>query len=68
MKKEARSARRILTHTLTARPASKQASKQAKMYKTPGYSRAGTTFVEAKEFGDHVTAEHVVLHRDSKAD
>ena len=29
LKKEARSARRILTHTLTARPASKQASKQA---------------------------------------
>ena len=36
------------------------------MYKTPGYAGAGTTIVEAKEFGDHITADHVVLRRDSK--
>ena len=36
------------------------------MYKIPGYAGAGTTVVEAKESGDHITADHVVLRRDSK--
>ena len=64
LKKEAKSAKHLLTH-IPKNPYC-EVCKQAKMYKIPGYSGAGTTVVEAKEFGDHITADHVVLHRDSK--
>ena len=64
LKKEAKSAKHLLTH-IPKNPYS-EICKQAKMYKIPGYAGAGTTVVEAKEFGDHITADHVVLHRDSK--
>ena len=64
LKKEAKSAKHLLTH-IPKNPYC-EICKQAKMYKIPGYAGAGTTVVEAKEFGDHITADHVVLHRDSK--
>ena len=64
LKKEAKSAKHLLTH-IPKNPYC-EVCKQAKMYKIPGYAGAGTTVVEAKEFGDHITADHVVLHRDSK--
>ena len=65
LKKEAKSAKHLLTH-IPKNPYC-EICKQAKMYKIPGYAGAGTTVVEAKEFGDHITADHVVLHRDSKS-
>ena len=64
LKKEAKSAKHLLTH-IPKNPYC-EICKQAKMYKIPGYAGACTTVVEAKEFGDHITADHVVLHRDSK--
>ena len=35
------------------------------MYKTPGYKTDGVRSVEATSFGDHVTADHVVIYRDN---
>ena len=37
---------------------------RAKMYKPPSYATGGFNTVEAKEFGDHVTADHIVIYRD----
>ena len=36
------------------------------MYKSPSYSGKGVTAKEAKDFGDHITADHVVLYRDNE--
>ena len=35
------------------------------MYKTPGYKTDGARSVEASSFGDHNTADHVVIYRGS---
>ena len=37
----------------------------AKMYKSPGYKTEGVRSVEAPGFGDHITADHVVIYRDN---
>ena len=36
------------------------------MYKSPSCSGKGVAAMDAKEFGDHVTADHVVLYRDNE--
>ena len=37
------------------------------MCKIPSYSGKGVTAKEAKEFGDHITADHVVIYRDNES-
>ena len=34
------------------------------MYKRPSYETGGVATVEAKGFGDHFAADHVVIYRD----
>ena len=37
---------------------------RAKMYKQPSYQTDGTHSIEAKAFGDHLTADHIIVYRD----
>ena len=64
LKKEAKSAHHLLCHP----PKNPYCDicQQAKMYKSPSYSGKGVTAKEAKDFGDHITADHVVLYRDNE--
>ena len=34
------------------------------MYKPPSYKVGGTRTIEAKSFGDHITADHVIIRRE----
>ncbi|CAE7292249.1 unnamed protein product, partial [Symbiodinium sp. CCMP2456] len=63
LKKEATSLHHLMTHV----PKNPYCSvcNQAKMYKTPGYKTEGLRSVEASSFGDHITADHVVIYRDN---
>ena len=63
LKKEAKSLHHLMTHI----PKNPYCSvcNQAKMYKAPGYRTDGLRSVSASCFGDHITADHVVLYRDS---
>ena len=63
LKKEAKSLHHLMTHV----PKNPYCSvcNQAKMYKAPGYRTDGLRSVSASCFGDHITADHVVLYRDS---
>ena len=42
--------------------------KRAKMYKSPSYKLGGTRTIEARSFGDHITADHVVIRRDKDSE
>ena len=42
--------------------------KRAKMYKPPSYKVGGTRTIEAKSFGDHITADHVIIRRDKDSE
>ena len=42
-----------------------QICQRAKMYKPPSYKKETST-IEAEVFGDHVTADHLILHRDKQ--
>ena len=63
LKKEAKSLHHLMTHI----PKNPYCSvcNQAKMYKAPGYRTDGLRSISASCFGDHITADHVVLYRDS---
>ena len=63
LKKEAKSLHHLMTHI----PKNPYCSVcyQPKMYKAPGYRTDGLRSVSASCFGDHITADHVVLYRDS---
>ena len=63
LKKEAKSLHHLMTHV----PKNPYCSvcNQAKMYKAPGYRTDGLRSISASCFGDHITADHVVLYRDS---
>ena len=37
---------------------------KAKMYKPPGYSKGGSSMVDAKKFGDHVTGDYLIAKSD----
>ena len=37
---------------------------RAKMYKPPSYASGGIRTIEAKDFGDHITADHIMIYRD----
>ena len=63
LKKEATSLHHMMTH-IPKNPYCSTCN-QAKMYKTPGYKTEGIRSVEASSFGDHITADHVVIYRDS---
>ena len=39
---------------------------RAKMYKPPSYATGGVRTIEATDFGDHVTADHIVIYRDKE--
>ena len=34
------------------------------MYKPPSYASGGIRTIEAKDFGDHKTADHIMIYRD----
>ena len=36
------------------------------MYKPPSYATGGVRTIEATDFGDHVTADHIVIYRDQE--
>ena len=55
LKAEAKSKRHMLTH-IPKNPYCDVCSK-AKMYKPPGYAKGGSSMVDAKKFGDHVTGQ-----------
>ena len=38
------------------------------MYKPPSYKVGGTRTIEAKSFGDHITADHVLIRRDKDSE
>ena len=62
LKEEARSRHHLMTH----QPKNPYCDvcQRAKMYKPPSYATGGINTVEAKDFGDHVTADHIVIYRD----
>ncbi|OLP94911.1 hypothetical protein AK812_SmicGene23039 [Symbiodinium microadriaticum] len=62
LKEEAKSRHHLMTH----QPKNPYCDicQRAKMYKPPSYATGGFNTVEAKEFGDHVTADHIVIYRD----
>ena len=57
LKKEAKSIHHLMTH-IPKNPYC-EVCKRAKMYKPPSYKVGGTRTIEAKSFGDHITADHV---------
>ena len=62
LKKEAKSAAHLMTH-LPKNPFC-DVCQRAKMYKPPSYQTDGWHSVEAKAFGDHITADHIIVYRD----
>ena len=62
LKAEAKSKRHMLTH-IPKNPYCDVCTK-AKMYKPPGYSKGGSSMVEAKKFGDHVTGDYLIAKSD----
>ena len=62
LREEAKSRHHLMTH----QPKNPYCDvcQRAKMYKPPSYATGGFNTVEAKEFGDHVTADHIVIYRD----
>ena len=38
------------------------------MYKPPSYKVGGTRTIETKSFGDHITADHVIIRRDKDSE
>ena len=62
LKKEAKSIHHLMTH-IPKNPYC-EVCKRAKMYKPPSYKVGGTPTIEAKSFGDHITADHVIIRRD----
>ena len=62
LKKEAKSIHRLMTHI--PRNPYCEVCKRAKMYKPPSYKAGGTRTIEAKSFGDHISADHVIIRRD----
>ena len=62
LKEEAKSRHHLMTH----QPKNPYCDicQRAKMYKPPSYATGGFNTVEAKEFGDHVTADHIVIYRE----
>ena len=62
LKVEAKSKRHMLTH-IPKNPYCDVCTK-AKMYKPPGYSKGGSSMVDAKKFGDHVTGDYLIAKSD----
>ena len=62
LKAEAKSKRHMLTH-IPKNPYCDVCTK-AKMYKPPGYSKGGSSMVEAKKFGDHITGDYLIAKSD----
>jgi hypothetical protein len=62
LKAEAKSKRHMLTH-IPKNPYCDVCTK-AKMYKPPGYSKGGSSMVDAKKFGDHVTGDYLIAKSD----
>ena len=65
LKAEAKSKRHMLTH-VPKNPYCDVCTK-AKMYKPPGYSKGGSSMVEAKKFGDHITDDYLIAKSDPEA-
>ena len=40
----------------------------AKMFKVPSLTSGGSKTIAAEKFGDHLTADHLILHRDNEAE
>jgi hypothetical protein len=59
---------KTLHHLMTHAPKNPycEVCQRAKMYKTPSYRVDGSTTVDAEKFGDLITADHLVLHRDNE--
>ena len=66
LKEEAQSIQHLLTHT--PKNPFCQACSRAKMTKRPSYSKGGSTQVEADQFGQHLTADHLVIRDDEEMD
>ena len=66
LKEEAQSVQHLLTHT--PKNPFCQACSRAKMTKRPSYSKGGSTQVEADHFGQHLTADHLVIRDDEEMD
>ena len=66
LKEEAQSIQHLLTHT--PKNPFCQACSRAKMTKRPSYSKGGSTQVEADHFGQHLTADHLVIRDDEEMD
>ena len=58
LKAEAKSRQHMLTH-IPKNPYCEICAK-AKMYKPPGYSKGGSSMVDAKKFGDHITGDYLI--------
>ena len=58
LKAEAKSKRHMLTH-IPKNPYCEVCNK-AEMYKPPAYAKGGSSMVEAKKFGDHVTGDYLI--------
>ena len=58
LKAEAKSKRHMRTH-IPKNPYCEVCNK-AKMHKPPAYAKGGSSMVEAKKFGDHVTGDYLI--------
>ena len=65
-KEEAKSIQHLLTHT--PKNPFCDVCNRAKMTKRPSYCSGGSTQVEANTFGEHLTADHLVLGDDEEMD
>ena len=65
LKAEAKRKRHMLTH-IPKNPYCDVCTK-AKMYKPPGYSKGGSSMVEARKFGDHITGDYLIAKSDPEA-
>ena len=66
LKEEATSIQHLLTHT--PKNPFCDVCNRAKMTKRPSYRSGGSTQVEANTFGEHITADHLVLGDDEEMD
>ena len=66
LKEEAQSIQHLLTHT--PKNPFCQARSRARMTKHPSYSKGGSTQVDADHFGQHLTADHLVIRDDEEMD
>ena len=66
LKKEAKSIHHLMTH-IPKNPFC-DVCKRAKMYKPPSYKVNCTRTIEAKSFGDHIAADHVIIRRDKETE